>query len=122
MGKAEAAVPGHTGFRVVRITSSSSLLSAGFCRKAQAPAFNLRSRLYCGSRAVRTMTGIEESWALCCKRSSTMKPSPAGRPMSRMIRSGRSFCAVAMAEKQNHILIIIMGEGSFLSRSLGPQP
>jgi hypothetical protein len=40
-------VPGQTGFRVVRMTSINSLLSAGFCRKAQAPAFSVRSRLYC---------------------------------------------------------------------------
>src|SRR5689334_19801462 len=58
---AAAEVPGHAGLRVVRITSMSSLLSAGFCRKAQAPAFKVRSRLYCGSRAVSTITGIVES-------------------------------------------------------------
>jgi hypothetical protein len=61
--EAAAAARGFAGFSVVRITSISSLLSAGFCRKADAPAFNVRSRLYCGSRAVKTMTGIDASWA-----------------------------------------------------------
>jgi hypothetical protein len=76
------------GSRTGRAQGQANHPAVRCCRQAfaTAPAFKVRSRLYCGSRAVSTMTGMEESWALCCKRSSPTKPSPAVRPMSRMMR------------------------------------
>ena len=87
-------VPGHAIPKVVRMVLSNRLLSTGFWKKAVAPARRDSSRLDCGSRAVKMMTGMQERCAFCCSRSSTTNPSPAGRPRSRMIRSGRSFCAI----------------------------
>src|ERR1700733_6382929 len=85
------------GFRLTRITLSNSSLSAGFWKYAAAPALNAFSSLPCGSRALSTMTGTPERALLFCSRSRTTKPSPAGRPRSSTTRSGRSFCAVAIA-------------------------
>src|SRR5271167_5196952 len=52
------AVPGQAFGRVARITSSNSLLSAGFWKKAVAPACSVFCSLDCGSRAVSTITGM----------------------------------------------------------------
>src|SRR5438445_8314212 len=84
--------------RLARITCNSSLLSAGFWKNAVAPESRLRNSLPCGSRAVRTITGMCESVSLSCRRFKTMNPLPAGNPRSRMIKLGRSFWASAIAE------------------------
>src|SRR5580693_10429795 len=62
---AGAAVPGP---RLTRITLSNSSLSAGFWKNAAAPAFKAFSSLFCGSRALSTITGTPERASLFCKR------------------------------------------------------
>src|ERR1700693_4101314 len=92
------AVPGHAFGKVARITSSNSVLSTGFWKKAVAPACRVFCSLDCGSRAVKTITGILDKASLFCSLCRTTKPSPAGKPRSSIIRFGRSFCATEMAE------------------------
>ena len=65
------ALPGQVLGRVARITFSNSLLSAGFWRKAVAPACNVLCSSEWGSRAVKTITGIFDRVSLFCRRSKT---------------------------------------------------
>ena len=88
----------HIAGKAARIIFNSCALSAGFWRKPVAPALRVPSSLDSGSRPVKTITGTCDRVSLLPSRVRVLKPSPAGSPRSRMIRSGRSFCATEMAE------------------------
>jgi len=74
--------------KISRMTDSKASLSAGFWKNALAPMRKTRSRARHGSRPESTITGMVTVVAMPPSHSRTLKPSPAGRPMSRMIRSG----------------------------------
>src|ERR1700682_1036327 len=82
--------------RTFLITASSLALSTGFCRKAFAPALSARSIFAPRSRAEITITGIKARLSFAFTRSMTLKPSPAGKPRSKIIKSGACFRASAI--------------------------
>jgi CheY-like chemotaxis protein len=82
-----------------RITAKSSALSTGFCRKASAPASSERAWLGPTSLAETTMIGTTDRDGKALSLSITMKPPPAGRPRSKITRSGLQVRASAIAVK-----------------------
>ena len=104
-----SAVPGQSFGRAARITSSKSLSSTGFWKKAVAPASSVFCSSGCASRAAKTITGILDKVSLSRSRCKTAYPSPAGRPRSRMIRFGCSFCATEM--RNSHRTPALYGSG-----------
>jgi hypothetical protein len=74
------------------------LIIHGFLQKRFRPGFEgARARFGFKSRAETTMTGITARNRTCLSLSITMKPLPAARPRSRIIRSGLCVRASARA-------------------------